>query len=214
MKKPENPILPSVKRRAAAASESRTKFKPEHENVKAVAEKFKLPQHLARHFMRLGIITNSGDTHLDTMILWALSSLERDRRFCRYVMSKFSTNELTDLINQAGMDNLDVLLYNILKQNPGISTDSLLATLFHIHGIEANKLVRSKIPILRRRISNQKYRLKKKIDDALGSEANFNNEKAARDALKSKQKSIETSSTGDDDNHFGSEADYNSYWSD
>ncbi|WP_224961254.1 hypothetical protein [Geomonas subterranea] len=212
MKASNGLVLPAVKRRAtAAAAEANQKFKPELENVKKTAEKFLFPQHLVRHFMRKGIITNSADSTTDTLILSAISSLERDRRFCRYIISKLTSTELTDLINQAGMDNLDVLIFNIIKKNPKISTESVLSTLLHLYGIEASEFVRAKIPPLRKRLSNQKYRLKKKFDETYGSDADFEKTEALMRALIKKKP--EKATANYDDGPFGL-ADFATIWKD
>lgn len=175
-------VLPSLKRRAAAAKAYAPELKPN--KIREISKKFSLPQHLVRHFVKKQIITDRGDTTLDVMILWAIVSLERDRRFCRYMLSKFSKPEITDLICQAGLDNLDVLIYNMVRNNPRISKGSILATLLQVHGIPANDLILEKIPVLRRRISNQRYRLRKIIENGLGSEEDFEETKAVMESLR------------------------------
>jgi len=153
-------------------AQKRVKVKQEEMNLKPiqrncateVSKAHDLPRHLVNTLMGMNLVTYGGDSVEDRAILNFITSVRNNRKFARFVMSAFSRAELENIFITKGLDNLEVIIYNILKANKKISTKAVLEILAQTRAISASRVVRDKIMRMRKRVQNERnYENNKKL---------------------------------------------------
>lgn len=122
-----------------------------------VGKEYNLPRNLVNSLMVMDILTITGDSMEDKAILNFIVKVRRVRKFARFIMGQFSRAELEEIIRTKGMDDLDVIIYKILRDNKRISTPSVLSTLEHLRGICPSRFVIDKIIRLRKKVQNEQH---------------------------------------------------------
>ena len=197
--------LPAMQRRKQKNLEKEeleytTVNKAERNQSKAVAEKHGLPQHLIRMFMEMGLVSASGNSVTDHHCLFFVTKLRRSRKFARWLLVNFSTTERRNLMDTAGLNDLETFIHGLFtrhalsealsnkegrdkKKMTRLYHNEVLVTLLQERGIRPSKQVNDAIIKVRKLFHNQ-LAYKRKVDsDALGTEEHFLKEQAAMEAL-------------------------------
>lgn len=147
-------LLPSQQRRNAEQGKRNGK---QFNRSTEVGKEYELPRNLVNSLMAIDLLTITGESMEDKAILNFIGKVRRVRKFARFIMGLFSRAELEEIIRTKGMDDLDVIIYKILRDNKGISTPSVLSTLEHLRGICPSRFVIDKITLLRKKVQNERH---------------------------------------------------------